>query len=516
MNKTGLDDFLLEHSASDLDDLSRVDMVGLKAGIRKIAQSPAFDKKRGIGRLVQDELEKIGRFYRTDDERLFFFHSEGKQLYDIGKRPFHYLVTNISGLASTEDFYRFFMDTLAADTSTNGKLAEVHTIAAYKPHKNILAISDGGGSVWFLEDGRWTLRDNGHRGVLFLKDPDSEPFEPDFSGDGSDLKWLVDQYHFAGTEERVQDQRTLLRIWMTFVFFKSDHPTRPIPAFLGPKGSGKSTACRLIGRLFVGPRFNVSGIRTDKEDAFIASVTSRAIYSIDNADDRVKWLEDALARHATGEVFRLRSYYSTNDEVSFRPTALVLLNSRDPKFRRADVAERLLPFNMERLVEFRPEAPIFNEVNKRRSRILGDLMNSAAEAFSALKKVAPPELPFRMADFASFGWRIFKRRNREKEWKAILRRLEKVQSDFADEDSFIEVMKETLATGIKGPITTGDLFKECKSIAESLGLDFPNNAAAFGRKFRENQKTIELETGIRITHTSIHGGIIRVSFIQND
>ena len=47
---------------------------------------------------------------------------------------------------------------------------------------------------------------------------------------------------------------------------------------MGPQGSGKSTACRLIGRFLLGEEFDVSGIRKEKEDAFIAAITNRVIH----------------------------------------------------------------------------------------------------------------------------------------------------------------------------------------------------------------------------------------------
>ena len=82
----------------------------------------------------------------------------------------------------------------------------------------------------------------------------------------------------------------------------------------------------------MGKEFEVSGLRKEKEDAFVAAVTNRVLYAIDNADTRVDWLEDALARYATGEAFRFRRLYTTNEEVSYRPRAILMLTSRDPLF----------------------------------------------------------------------------------------------------------------------------------------------------------------------------------------
>jgi ABC-type multidrug transport system ATPase subunit len=67
-----------------------------------------------------------------------------------------------------------------------------------------------------------------------------------------------------------------------------------IPCFLGGQGSGKTTAIRLIGRLLLGPTFDVTGIQRDREDAFTAAVTNRLVLGLDNVDSKIPWLPDAL------------------------------------------------------------------------------------------------------------------------------------------------------------------------------------------------------------------------------
>jgi hypothetical protein len=190
-----------------------------------------------------------------------------------------------------------------------------------------------------------------------------------------------------------------------------------------------------------------------------------------------------------------------------------MITSRDPHFRRADVAERLLPFYLARLQDFQDEDSFFADLYNMRPLILGDLLHMAGDAVEAIKATPSPKLPFRMADFAIFGWRIFKYMGRENIWIEILERLEKSQAEFASQgDSIIETLRRVYDEGIEGPISTGDLYRKCKDLAESEDLPFPRTAQAFGKRFWENQHIIELELGVKILSNPSHGGKIEVIF----
>lgn len=543
--KTGLDDFLLSHSIEEFKELKKIcldhsifkcnfpkkfsrdngvqddtSIVGPKTEIRAVATDPEikdFDKRREIAEIIIKNLDRLGKFYKTNDGRCFYFYEVEKHLYEMEQRPFKQLVTDLFNLSNTETYFLFALDLTLSRIARHGELVEVQTLAFYDTRKDLLAVSDGAHGIWMHDSsGKWVHADNGKDGIIFLTEMESESWVPDFSNPGIGLTWLLERLNFSGNQLQVQDQRELFVLWLISLFFKGLHHTKPIPAFLGPQGSGKSTFCRFIGRLFLGPQFNVSGLRDDKEDSFIASITNRVFHAVDNADSRIKWLEDALARYATGETFRLRKLYSTNEEISYKARATLMLTSRDPHFRRADVSERLLPFQLSRLEEFRDEESLFSELYKMRPFILGDLLLQAAEAKIAVQSIPASKVGHRMADFASFGARIYKFRGKEQAWLEILNRLEKSQAEFASEgDSMIEVLKQCLDEGLgEEPIATGVLFKKCESIAKDQGFPFPRTPQAFGKKFWEMQRIIEIELKVKIVKDSSHAGKIEVSFIK--
>lgn len=258
--------------------------------------------------------------------------------------------------------------------------------------------------------------------------------------------------------------------------------------------------------MIVGPGFDVTNLLADKEDGFVAAITNRVVVGFDNADSRVKWLEDHLATYSTGQKYSLRRLYSTNELLSFEPRAFAMISSRDPHFRRPDVAERLLPLHFERPKAYLAESQIADDVQARRDSIWGELLVRLAAIQDSLPETNAPRLTFRMADFACFGWRVAKAAGREGEWMKLLDRLKGSQMEFAGEgDGLVEALRLLLADkGEIGPATSGELFKACSEVAEREGLAFPRSVQGFGMRLSNMRCVIEVELKAKLTEERTH------------
>ena len=467
-----------------------------------------FDKHRQVADLAHEHLARQGNFYRTADGRLFYFHNEAHELLDLEQTRFSRFFTDTFNLSYTEAVFRIALDFLQSAVFMRGVLTEIHTFSYYDPVSGLLAVSNGGEGIWIREPGgQWTKGKNGDAGLLFLPDPDGSEWIPEFGNEGTSLKWLLDLIPFAEDPLGREISQTLLLVWLIQQFFPPFRRTRMIPAFLGPQGSGKTTACRLIGRVLVGEAFEVSGLRREKEDAFIAAVTNRVVHAIDNADTRIDWLEDILARYATGEKYRMRRLHTTNEEASYIPRAILLLTSRDPHFNRPDVSERLLPLYLRRLESFVDENRIYRELGERRGRLWGDILSQIARAADALRaEESCPPVSFRMADFALFGYRLMRSVGREGDWLDAMRRLEKAQMGFAAEgDGLILALAVLLDDRSQlGPTSVRDLYAQVRQVAEDEGFAIPRTVEGFGKKLTSMRRVIEGELAVSFSEERAH------------
>jgi len=241
----------------------------LARAVRKIAIERGlhnFDKRRHIADLVESEFKSRGEFYRTYDDLLFFLPNSERQLLALGRQEFADLLADISGLSQTETPFGYVLGRLRL-LARRALRRKVHTLSYYDQTTGMLAVSDGGTGMWIRErGGHWQRALNGENGIVFRTDPDADPWEPKFpsnpdSGELEHLDWFMTQFPFVSYNDVSPDvQRALLRMSLLQRFFPLLTRTSVIPTFLGLPGSGKSTAQRLIGRLLIGTRFQLSDL----------------------------------------------------------------------------------------------------------------------------------------------------------------------------------------------------------------------------------------------------------------
>ena len=88
-----------------------------------------------------------------------------------------------------------------------------------------------------------------------------------------------------------------------------------------------------------------------------------------------------------------KKLYTTNESIDYTPRAFIALTARIPRFRRDDVADRIIPFHMERLEGYRAEEELHQEVFERRNALISEY----ARALNRVVAItAPPEVNHRL------------------------------------------------------------------------------------------------------------------------
>jgi len=476
----------------ELDELKKTNEAKyLKALIHDVRVQPvkAFQIKQSVSSIILKDLMAYGKFYRTNTDRYYHFSSETKRLVEIGDANFAHYTDLRYRLNRTETEYEYLIADLEAYTASYGELTEVYRFAHYELNTKNLYVDKNDHHVYRLNGETIDLVPNGDDGVLFISG-NNEPFEMVDIGEQKFIKPLViEPTNFTMSADvalNKKEQEYLLSVWLSALFFEELQPTKPIQLMLGAKGSGKTTRQKIIGKWLVGKEFNVQGIN-DKEDSFLATISNSYLASFDNVDTYQDWLNDRLAQCATGQVIEKRKLYTTNEVARYYPRVFITLNSREPKFKRDDVVDRLLLFRVERLSSFKSEARILKEIADNRDKLWSEFLQRLNAIVKWLKEDTEPfTTSYRMADFAELGWRISKSIGAGDVWLELLDKMSKDKSEFLLLDAPVYQVISGLVAGGKElkDRTSAQLYKIFKEYADKEDIEFSyiKNARSLGQK----------------------------------
>ena len=459
------------------------------------------EKKREVSNIISEDLTASGEFYVTPNELTFYFHDPEKHLYQIGDKPFEIKIFKWYGLNRTEREYDYLIANLESTAHIVGNQTEVYHFAYYNANQRVLYIDNNNSQMYRLDGKSVKLIPNGTDGILFLGKRFYEPFEiRELSADEKFIEpILIEPINFAkGAQVNLapDEQRMIYWVWIYSLFFESLLPTKPLCTFIGPMGSGKSTTFKAIGKTLFGNSFNVTPVT--KQDGFRAAICNNYIVAFDNVDGKIKWLNDDLAVAATGGNITLRELYTTNREITFSPRCFLCLNAREPQFKRDDVASRLLLFRVETLEACLSEYKIFENILEHRNDLWSELIRDLNNIVAALATDSEPfTSKWRMADWATLGWRIAKTDDAADVFIELLNKMTVAQAEFLlEDDPIVECLDYWLQKplNVGREITSGELYKEFIDVAKDNKIPLEeavSSPSAFGKKLKGLSKSIQ-------------------------
>ncbi len=473
-----------------------------------------FEIHDAVGQLVVQELQDRGQFYRT---RLapYYLDFESARLCPItkGTRDAQSLLHRLN-LNPSESIHQYVLHELERTARELPSETEVFSFCHYKATSNTLYLYNKDDEVFRIQPYHIDVCRNGVDGVLLTPPPGYTPFQRvDVPQTGEDLlqSLYLARLQFDENQLTADEYRLLLELYVLHLFFDGLHATHPIPVFYGPKGSAKTSSIRRLGLLLFGSQYQVTSL-PDKADDFEALVTNGFLVGLDNVDGQVNWLNDKLAVVATGGSIQRRELYTTNSLVSFKVRAYVMLTTRTPKFRRDDVAERLLVFPMKVLTEKVSESALIQEALTHRDRFMSWLLLRLQEVLKLLALTADQPAPpsaLRMADFAGFMLRLAQAEdihdntdNAVSGIQAIIQKLVDAQSQFTlEHDPLFELLEYLAEHEPYRSFQTSELHTRLQALAQQLKLPYhyasPNS---LGQKLGNIKPN--LETVMKVTVTT--------------
>lgn len=142
------------------------------------------------------------------------------------------------------------------------------------------------------------------------------------------------------------EQAAIIRAWWLGLFIEPAVQGRPILGLIGQKGSGKTVTARLLGRLFYGRDFDVSGgvggSRVVKD--LVATIVHNPVSVADDQNDVPREVVDTLCRIATGSELTLSTMHETLGMSHFHARGAIAITSNRPAWAlRDDLMDRMLP-----------------------------------------------------------------------------------------------------------------------------------------------------------------------------
>lgn len=376
------------------------------SGIRKLPHA-SYERRQMLLQLVLATLKSEGEFIHTPEDLSWFIRSDlGRPVQITPHSEWLDMILDLQfGLNGTETdkaYVAYGLNNFCRSLPINGIQASMshfdkdnHSLLLHTGKKDVLRIT--------AEDVSKTT--DGSYGVVFPWSIGNEPFNPQIPP--SPIDWAEIVYGSAlGNVIGLSpaQARAILKVWTLFLLFREAAISRPIIAFFGQPGAGKSTLFRRMYTLLYGKQRSLAGITT--ADNFDQAVSSYPFVVFDNVDVPERWLPDRLALSASVSEFAKRKLYTDNDDFMMRRQACVGITAHNPQFSREDVADRLLLLTFKRLENFVPEGDIINSIHNQRNKLWGQIVLDCQQVLRTPLPNYADVPQFRVEDFARMGYWI--------------------------------------------------------------------------------------------------------------
>lgn len=460
-------------------------------------------RRESIARHVKEVMRLSGEFSHLRDGTMWYIpHS--KQPIHINHRgnKLTYYLDREFGLNASDIDAPYVARSLESFVDGLPKVGTGATLSFYDSSAQRLLVNTGANNIWCITPQGITQIPNGSFGVtLFPMDDIFIPFMPrqptQLNTAAAITTQPLQQQQLAAASQptsqhwsyilfgpildRVwtlepEETRAILSAWLLFLFFKNEAASRPLLAMLGAPGSGKSTIMKRVCNLIYG---KVSGFMSlSNRDDFDQVTSTYPLVVIDNLDTWEKWIPDALAQSAGAIDRGKRKQYTDNELFIYHRDAIVCLTAHDPKFGRADVADRLLILPMKRLDTFIAEGEL---VRVDRAGLWAGMFDDLQRVLNTPKPILTTQL--RIMDFSSIGSWIASALNLQVEFESAIIKLKGQQRTFALESDqllvsallgFVEAGKH-----LNEPILPAQLFLWLEQHSKDM--------MGFQRKYRNGQ-----------------------------
>ncbi|NJD02653.1 MAG: hypothetical protein FIA99_08675 [Ruminiclostridium sp.] len=264
----------------------------------------------------------------------------------------------------------------------------------------------------------------------------------------------------------------------------------PIGIFHGDKGAAKTSVTKAIKKVIDPSIVETTNMPKEQID-MIQQLNNNYLIAYDNLSTLQEWQSDLLCRAVTGEGSAKRKLFTDSDDILFSFRRCVILNGINIVATRADLLDRALLFELERITEEMrlEETQLWENFNADLPEILGGMFNIISKAIpiystSKLKKL------HRLADFTHWGYAIaeaMKQGEGDVFLKDYEENLKEQNVEVINSHPLAKVILEFMKNQNEWEGTIESLLVHLKERATEIGIDTKSKAFPTASNYLSNQ-----------------------------
>jgi hypothetical protein len=293
-------------------------------------------------------------------------------------------------------------------------------------------------------------------------------------------QYLVSRASFAEEEQHhimPEEQKLVLVIYFYSLFFESGLDEKPIAAFIGKMGSGKSFISTSIGKILFGSLFEPTNF-PDSDDSLKTVLVEDRYVVFDNVDFIDFNMQNTLCAYATSrpKMGRRELYKST--QVKGVPRVFMALTSMEPKAWRRDLMRRVLLFNTKKIEVAEDKKVLWAPLLKNRDLIMSEVLANLNDVISILmryRELSPGTEAGTIAAWAAFALKVTSWFETRSMLRTILHKLaEEKEASVLEEDPLwwvLEYVMFDLGHEEIEPCPTEGLWRSMLEWAEEMKIE---------------------------------------------
>ena len=252
-----------------------------------------------------------------------------------------------------------------------------------------------GGRCVAISAGKWELIDSAP--VFFLTFNHQRPQPDPLKGGNS--------WQFFEFFNNIPEEKRLL-VLVTIIASFIPKITHPVLGVIGSHGAGKSFFCGALKTIVDPSASTLLSMPRKEEDADLL-LYRHHLLALDNLSELSGSLSDRLSAVITGAVLEKRQLHTDTDIILLRCNPVIVLNGIVPFIHRADLLDRTITVNLERITPTgrREEIVFWRQFHEALPSIRGGIFDTLSKALEIYPTVKLKSLP-RLADFCRFGFSI--------------------------------------------------------------------------------------------------------------